>query len=202
MFLTGPGVVREVIGEDVAKQELGGPRVHARNGVCHLVADDDAEAAILVARPARLPAPAAGRAPPGGRRAAAAERATPARSCPPRRARSTTCATWSAACSTAASCSRSPRAGRATWSRRFARIDGRPVGVVANQPRHLGGVIDAAPPRRRARFVQHVQRLRPAARGARRHARLPARHAPGGRGRDPPRRRRCCTRSPRPRCPR
>ena len=27
----------EVIGEDVAKHELGGPRVHSRNGVCHLM---------------------------------------------------------------------------------------------------------------------------------------------------------------------
>ena len=38
MFLTGPGVVSEVMGEAVTKHELGGPRVHARNGVCHLTA--------------------------------------------------------------------------------------------------------------------------------------------------------------------
>ena len=39
MFLTGPGVVREVMGEDVDADALGGPRVHGRNGVCHLVAE-------------------------------------------------------------------------------------------------------------------------------------------------------------------
>jgi acetyl-CoA carboxylase carboxyltransferase component len=36
----------------------------------------------------------------------------------------------------------------------LARIDGRPVGVVANQPRHLGGVIDAAASQKGARFVR------------------------------------------------
>ena len=39
MFLTGPGIVREVMGEDVDAQELGGPRVHSKNGVCQFVAD-------------------------------------------------------------------------------------------------------------------------------------------------------------------
>jgi acetyl-CoA carboxylase carboxyltransferase component len=35
----------------------------------------------------------------------------------------------------------------------FARIDGRPVGVIANQPRYLGGVLDAASSEKGARFV-------------------------------------------------
>ena len=47
MFLTGPGVVREVMGEDVDAAELGGPRVHSKNGVCQFVAQDDREAAAL-----------------------------------------------------------------------------------------------------------------------------------------------------------
>src|SRR5437588_4573003 len=45
MFLTGPGVVREALGEDIDAAELGGPHVHARNGVCHLVEPDEATAA-------------------------------------------------------------------------------------------------------------------------------------------------------------
>ena len=49
MFLTGPAVVRDALGEDVSASELGGTRVHGRNGVCHLVADGDPEAAL--ARP-------------------------------------------------------------------------------------------------------------------------------------------------------
>src|SRR4051812_4145343 len=38
MFLTGPRVVREALGEEVDASRLGGPRVHERNGVCHFVA--------------------------------------------------------------------------------------------------------------------------------------------------------------------
>ena len=44
------------------------------------------------------------------------------------------------------------------WARNvvtaLARIDGRPVGIVANQPRHLGGVLDAESSEKAARFVR------------------------------------------------
>jgi acetyl-CoA carboxylase carboxyltransferase component len=44
------------------------------------------------------------------------------------------------------------------WARNivtaFARIDGRPVGIVANQPKELGGVIDAEASQKGARFVR------------------------------------------------
>ena len=48
MFLTGPGVVREALGEEIGVAELGGPRVHDRNGVCHLVERDEPAAAARV----------------------------------------------------------------------------------------------------------------------------------------------------------
>ena len=48
MFLTGPAVVKEVMGEDVGAFELGGPKVHDRNGVAHFVARTDSDAALLV----------------------------------------------------------------------------------------------------------------------------------------------------------
>jgi acetyl-CoA carboxylase carboxyltransferase component len=35
----------------------------------------------------------------------------------------------------------------------LARLDGRPVGIVANQPRYLGGVLDAEASEKAARFV-------------------------------------------------
>ena len=47
MFLTGPGVVRDVLGEDVDAESLGGPRVHERNGVAQFVVPDDLAAAAL-----------------------------------------------------------------------------------------------------------------------------------------------------------
>src|SRR5204862_4454016 len=48
MFLTGPGVVAEVMGEDVTAAELGGPQVHERSGVCHMTAPTEVDAALLV----------------------------------------------------------------------------------------------------------------------------------------------------------
>lgn len=39
--LTGPGVVKSVLGEDVTADELGGPRVHGASGVCDLITHDE-----------------------------------------------------------------------------------------------------------------------------------------------------------------
>ena len=39
--LTGPGVVKSVLGETVTAEELGGPGVHGLNGVCDLVTADE-----------------------------------------------------------------------------------------------------------------------------------------------------------------
>jgi len=49
MFVTGPNVVKAVTGEDVSKEELGGPSIHAkRSGVCSLVCEDEREAMMLI----------------------------------------------------------------------------------------------------------------------------------------------------------
>ncbi|MDR5682879.1 MAG: carboxyl transferase domain-containing protein [Armatimonadota bacterium] len=51
MFVTGPQVVRAVTREDVSFEELGGADVHAsRSGVAHFVAEDDAHCLDLVRR--------------------------------------------------------------------------------------------------------------------------------------------------------
>jgi acetyl-CoA carboxylase carboxyltransferase component len=39
--LTGPGVVKSVLGEDVSADDLGGPGVHGMNGVCDLTTPDE-----------------------------------------------------------------------------------------------------------------------------------------------------------------
>src|ERR671918_222778 len=49
MFLTGPRVVQQALGEDVTMEDLGGPAVHERNGVCQLLAVDDLDAARAAA---------------------------------------------------------------------------------------------------------------------------------------------------------
>lgn len=49
MFITGPGVIKAVTGEEVTPQELGGWQAHAmKSGNCHLVAENDEEAMLLV----------------------------------------------------------------------------------------------------------------------------------------------------------
>jgi acetyl-CoA carboxylase carboxyltransferase component len=42
--LTGPGVVKSVLGEDVTPDELGGPRVHSQSGVTDFVVPDEVSA--------------------------------------------------------------------------------------------------------------------------------------------------------------
>ena len=42
--LTGPGVVKSVLGEDVTPEELGGPKVHGATGVADLTVDDEVAA--------------------------------------------------------------------------------------------------------------------------------------------------------------
>jgi acetyl-CoA carboxylase carboxyltransferase component len=146
MFLTGPRIVHEAVGEVVSSQALGGPRVHERNGVCHAVAADDREAVALVRELlAYLQVP--------GACADAQPDADPARHVP---------AGSRQVYDVRDVIADVVDAGRflelsARWARNlvtgFARVDGHAVGVVANQPRHLGGVLDVRASEKGARFV-------------------------------------------------
>jgi acetyl-CoA carboxylase carboxyltransferase component len=152
MFLTGPGIVRQALGEDVDAATLGGHRVHERNGVCHLVERDEAAAAERVRSLLGYLPSAAGQSPP---RVAAKDPGSPdpgaAVPLEPRRVYDVRDALDGIvdADSLLELCPR--------WARNMvtalARIDGRPVGVVANQPRYLGGVIDAVASEKAARFI-------------------------------------------------
>ncbi|NNC54483.1 MAG: acetyl-CoA carboxylase carboxyltransferase subunit, partial [Pseudomonadales bacterium] len=46
--LTGPGVVKSVLGEDVTPDELGGPNVHSQSGVTDFVVEDEVAALLKV----------------------------------------------------------------------------------------------------------------------------------------------------------
>lgn len=49
MFITGPDVVKQVLNEDVTFEDLGGASVHAtKSGVCHFVADDETQSLLMV----------------------------------------------------------------------------------------------------------------------------------------------------------
>src|SRR5450756_753573 len=48
MFITGPDVIKQVTGEDVTAEDLGGPGAHAvHSGVTHFVAADDHQAILI-----------------------------------------------------------------------------------------------------------------------------------------------------------
>jgi acetyl-CoA carboxylase carboxyltransferase component len=153
MFLTGPGVVRDALGEQIDAAALGGPRVHERNGVCHLVEHDEAAAAGRVRELLGYLPSAAGEAPPRHTPRAPAL-ADPGAVVPlePRVAYDVRDA-LAGIVDAGSLLELCPR-----WARNIvtglARIDGRPVAVVANQPRHLGGVLDAAGSEKAARFVR------------------------------------------------
>jgi acetyl-CoA carboxylase carboxyltransferase component len=51
MFITGPAVVKEVLGEEVSMEDLGGAKVHSEvSGVADLVVDDDAACLAQIRR--------------------------------------------------------------------------------------------------------------------------------------------------------
>jgi methylmalonyl-CoA decarboxylase subunit alpha len=146
MFLTGPAVVRDALGEHVSAQQLGGTRVHERNGVCHFVAESDLDGAYLAREllgylmsPATAPR--------------LAPDADPA-AYVPLEARRVYDVRDVARCLVDDGELLEVAAG---WARNivtgFARIDGRTVGVIANQPRYLGGILDSDASQKGARFV-------------------------------------------------
>jgi methylmalonyl-CoA decarboxylase subunit alpha len=153
LFLTGPSVVEKVMGESVTMDELGGPRIHSRNGVCDLVAEDDHDAAELVRNllghlpqsSAQPPDPAIPQEPFGANPGAA----VPA---DPRKVYDVRAVIRSI------SDGSSMLELSARWARNMVtaltRLNGHPVGVVANQPHHLGGAIDSAASEKAAGFIR------------------------------------------------
>ena len=152
MFLTGPGVVRDALGEEVSAQDLGGTRVHERNGVCHFVAPDDA-GATAVAHGLLSYLPSHSGAPLPAVQPRAPLPGDPGAIVPDEQRRVydvrdviATVVDGGELLEVSSGWARNLVTG-------FARINGAPVGVVANQPRYLGGVLDAASSEKGARFV-------------------------------------------------
>lgn len=49
MFITGPDVIKAVLHEDITPEELGGAKTHSsKSGVCHVVAEDETEIFELI----------------------------------------------------------------------------------------------------------------------------------------------------------
>ena len=153
MFLTGPGVVRDALGEEIDAASLGGPRVHDRNGVCHLVEADEEAAALRVRQLlSYLPSSAEDAAPLFAPLAPALPDPGAAVPSEPRRAYDVRDA-LDGIIDRGSLLELFPR-----WARNvvtaLARVEGRPVGIVANQPHYLGGVLDTQGSDKAARFVR------------------------------------------------
>jgi methylmalonyl-CoA decarboxylase subunit alpha len=156
MALAGPHLVRAAVGEDVTQEELGGSRVHCRkSGVGDLeVADDEACLDAIKRYLSYMP--------------------SHNREAPPRRATADPVERMEAELLDVL-----PESNRKPYDMYdvirhivddgewldlkpqfartiitcFARFGGRPVGIVANQPRQLGGILDNDSADKAARFV-------------------------------------------------
>jgi acetyl-CoA carboxylase carboxyltransferase component len=157
MFVTGPNVVKAVTHEQVDSEELGGAIVHTtKSGVAHLAAHDEAEALDAVRRLlAQLPqnnleAPAiAASTDPVDRMDPALDAVVPADPGKPYDMRDVI----SRVVDTGSFLEIQPG-----WAANiiigFARLDGRSVGIVAQQPAVLAGALDIDASMKAARFVR------------------------------------------------
>src|SRR6516225_2481725 len=157
MFVTGPDVIRTVTHEDVTKEDLGGAMTHnARSGVAHFAAADDRECLALVRDLLSfLPSnnlddpPRLATTDPGDREDASLDSLVPAAPNQPYDMLDLihTVADDGYFLEVHQHYARNLIVG-------FARLDGRPVGVVANQPAVLAGTLDIDASLKGARFVR------------------------------------------------
>jgi acetyl-CoA carboxylase carboxyltransferase component len=155
MYLGSPRMAEMVIGERVSLEEMGGARMHTGiSGVGHQLAQSDEEAIAMARRylsylPSNWEAepPAAAPAPPGGGEQPIAE-LIPADENKPFDMQ----ALIGALIDEGSLLEIHPR-----WARElivgFARLEGRAIGVVANQPNHKGGVLFSDSADKAARFI-------------------------------------------------
>ena len=182
MFVTGPNVVKTVTHEEIDFEGLGGARVHNEtSGVAHFLAAGEADAIDL--------APAAGRLlAVEQRRSGAARRRVVAAGSRRRRARRTGAGLGAAGYDmhrviAGVVDAESFTEVHAHFARNvicgFARVEGRSVGIVAQQPEVLAGVLDIDSSDKAARFVRFCDCFNIPIVTLGRRAGIPARRRPG-----------------------
>src|SRR5437867_2228880 len=157
MFVTGPDVIKTVTHEDVTKDELGGAMTHnATSGVAHFAVDDDRECLALVRDLLSfMPGnnlddpPRAATSDPVDREDAPLDRIVPASPTQPYDMLDVIHAVVDEGyfLEVHRHFAKNILVG-------FARLGGRPVGVVANQPAYLAGTLDIDASVKGARFVR------------------------------------------------
>jgi propionyl-CoA carboxylase beta chain len=157
MFVTGPDVVKTVTNEVVTAEELGGARVHAgKSGVAEGAFDNDLEALTQVRRLVDFLPLSNREKPPTRQSFDEADRAeksldtlVPSNPNKPYDMKELINKVVDEADFFEIS---------ADWAKNiitgFGRLDGQPVGIVANQPQVLAGVLDIDSSRKAARFVR------------------------------------------------
>jgi len=157
MFVTGPNVIKTVTNEDVSFEELGGAMTHnTKSGVAHFAVEDD-EACLATIRRllSFLPqnnvddAPRGKAADPAERMEARLNEIVPAEPNKPYDVKEVIRLVVDDGDFFEVHEHFAPNIVVG-----FARLDGRPVGVVANQPAMLAGVLDINSSTKGARFVR------------------------------------------------
>ena len=153
MFLTGPEVVKEALGEDATAQSLGGAGVHERNGVRHFVAKDHTDAVFRV-RELLDYLPSSAWSPGSGRAVVEPPNSDPSSVVPSEQRRVYDVRDVIGAIADGGELLEPS----ARWARNivtaFCRLNGKTVGVLANQPKFLGGTLDSEAASKAARFVR------------------------------------------------
>jgi propionyl-CoA carboxylase beta chain len=157
MFITGPDVIKAVTHEEVTKEDLGGATAHAtKSGVCHLTSPDDKTCIAQIRRllsylpsnnqedPPFLPS-----GDPPTRSVPELDTMVPDQSYKPYDVRDVIRAIVDDADLFEIAERYAPNIVIG-----FARIGGRVIGLVANQPQVLAGVLDIAASMKAARFVR------------------------------------------------
>jgi acetyl-CoA carboxylase carboxyltransferase component len=157
MVITGPGVIKAVTGEDVSIEELGGAKVHSQlTGQAHLVAESDAECIALIKTllsylPANChePPPRVATGDDPERTEDALEEIVPANF----KKSYDMHQVIERVVDRGSFLEILPRFA-ANIIIGFARMDGDPVGIVANQPRIKAGCLDVDASDKAARFIR------------------------------------------------
>jgi propionyl-CoA carboxylase beta chain len=157
MFITGPDVIKAVTHEEVTKEALGGAHTHAaRSGVAHFASPDEAACLQRIRElMAYLPAnnledpPVVPCTDPIDREDAALDAIVPADSAKPYDIKKIITGVVDAG-----SFLEVQPEFALNMVIGFARLDGRPVGIVANQPAALAGCLDINASIKAARFVR------------------------------------------------
>lgn len=154
LFLTGDKVTRVVTGAETPIEDLGGPAVHARKtGACHAVLPDEAAGIAWVKRLLSYAAPAAATDPVDRDSGALAE-IIPAEGRKVYDVRRVLECLFDEGSLSELAAAHAPNLVTA-----LARLGGRTVGVLASQPAHLGGCLDAAASRKGADFLAFADKM-------------------------------------------